>query len=1014
MSAAWTLSPELERELAGVGFANPAAMRGVLQRLPGDDPPPNLLALLEVLIPALAECPDPDRALTNLSDFAHARQDLLSLAADLISSPDLRHDLLRVLSHSQVFANVLVASPELIDVLRMTDGEPPTREEFHASAREACRLMPTRRSKLNALRRLRKRALLRIGTADLLGRLSFDGVVRAISDLADVCLECCLELAREELTPSLGTPRDEDGEEIPLTILGLGKLGGQELNYSSDVDVMFVCGGAGLTDGPRSAPALDYFDRLARHVLSFMSEPMEEGMLFRADPRLRPEGKAGPLVRTLEGCRIYYESHGRAWERQALIKARPVAGDTELGAAFIATTHPFVYARRLDEADLAELRRLKLQQENLCHGRGQWELDLKQGGGGIRDIEYLVQVLQLGAGERLPVIRTPQTLAAIARLSECGALTRAEARDLRDAYVFLRQAEHAVQIREEQQRHTLPQEPAEREILARRLGYRGAEEFAALLARHRERVRGIYEEVVHGAGWTGEVRRSPLQRYVLGVEAGPDRARAELARAGFRDPERALGVLESMSQPASSLDDAPAETLAEIVDDLCRWVAASGDPDAALVGLDSLTGLSGGRRRFFSLLREEPQIGELLSMLAGRSQFLTRWLERRPELIDSLLDPTRLMEPRSVDDFAEEVRGIDWGAGLPAACKQLRRLRRREMLRVGLRDVAGLSDLHETAGELTALAEAILSAGVKAACEQRLAGTSGLAALAVGSFGGRELHFSSDLDVVFGLDPERLPGSPEAASNAMRDLVRSFAEADPEGSLFEIDTRLRPEGQSSPLVPALATFGRYFEERARVWERVAAVRARPVAGDPAVCQRLAESYKQFVYRAPLTPEERLELDRVRGRIEGERERGRAGLLDLKLTQGGLVDLEFALRIIQIDAGTTIRSVRAPGLRETIRLLARAGAIPAALSERLSAAWRLLRGLEMRLQVVYEEPSGLLDLSDESLAMMGRKLHACVSLAPLTAGELRERIDGAMALVRGVYERVVDGGPGALR
>lgn len=1009
MNAPWRLPDELASALTASGFENPEAVRSLLERLPGESPPPNTHALIEVLIPALAQCPDPERALNNLVNFAEARRDLLSLAADLIGSPDLRNDLLRVLSHSQVFANVLVARPELLDVVRMVRTETPAKADLLAAAREVCRSMPTRRSRLNALRRFRKRELLRIGTADLLGRLTFEEVVRAISDLADVCLECCLELGQEELRVSATVFGGEGGAGIPFAIIGLGKLGGQELNYSSDVDVMFVCGSPG-----GSTPALDDLDRLARHVLSFMSEPMEEGMLFRTDARLRPEGKAGPLVRTLEGCRIYYESYGRAWERQALIKARPVAGDLELGRAFVEVTRSFVYARRLDEADLTELRRLKMQQENRCKGRGEWSLDLKHGRGGIRDIEYLVQVLQLGAGGRLPEIRTPNTLEAIERLAQCGALTAPEARDLHQAYVFLRQAEHAIQIRDEQQRHTLPRDERELTILAKRLGYRGAREFLSCLERHRARVRGLYEDLVEGAGWSGEVRLSPLQRYVLGLADGPGEARDELLRAGFRDPDRALTVLESMAQPASSLDEEPSNALAQVVDAVCEWVSASGDPDTALLGLDSLTGLSGSRRRFFSLLREEPKVGELLSMLAGRSRFLTGWLERYPELIDSLLDARQLVEPKHYDHFAEEVGALDWTSGLPMVCSQLRRFRRRELLRIGLRDVAGLSDLHETAGELTALAEAILAAGLTAACEAHGGGVAGLAVIGLGSLGGRELHFSSDLDVVFAYDPQAVEASAEDINTAMRALVRSFAEVTPEGSLYAVDARLRPEGQSSPLVPPLAAYERYFEGRAQVWERVAGTRARAVAGDPATCRVLLDRYRQFVYHAPLTEDERRELDRIRGRIEDERDRGRENLLDLKLARGGLIDLEYALRIVQIDAGTTIKSVRVPGLWETIRFLARARALPAALSEQLSGAWRLLRGLEMRLQVVYEEPSGLLDLSPESLGMVGRKLYPSVSPTPLTGDELRDRLDEAMALVRRTYERVIDGGPESLR
>jgi glutamate-ammonia-ligase adenylyltransferase len=335
-------------------------------------------------------------------------------------------------------------------------------------------------------------------------------------------------------------------------------------------------------------------------------------------------------------------------------------------------------------------------------------------------------------------------------------------------------------------------------------------------------------------------------------------------------------------------------------------------------------------------------------------------------------------------------------------------------LRIGLRDVANLSEVHETQREITCLAEACLVAGVSAACEEAGLDPSGLAVVGLGSFGGYELHFSSDLDVVFALAPDQEARAGEAFSRAMRAVLKAFSEPTVEGPLFAVDARLRPEGQNGPLVPAWSAIETYMRGRGQAWERIASTRARPLRPACEATERLAAAYADFAYCAPLTAEERAEVDRIRARIEQERERSDEEQLDLKLCRGGLIDLEFAVRIAQIEAGAQMRSIRTPGLREAIRLLARVRAIPPALSESLSRAWRLLRGLEMRLQVVHDEPSGVLDMSDAALAMMGRKLHISVSQTPLSGDELRERLSAARSIVRDTYERVVDGGTDALR
>ncbi len=985
-------------------------MGRVLEALPGADPPPNARAFLEVLRPALAACPDPDRALANLEALCRAHGSRLSLFSALIEEPRLRASLLRVLSHSQVFADVLAASPEWLEVLRDGSATPPTAEELLGQARAAHRAMPTRLSRRNGLRRFRKRTLLRIGVADVLGLWAFEDVVGSISLLADTCLQACLELVAEELAPDYGHPRAEDGDGVAFAVIALGKLGGRELNYASDVDVLFVCGGGeGRTDGPRSIPALEYADRLARGIVEAMSEPLEEGFLFRTDTRLRPEGRGGPLVRSLQGCRTYYDSYGRAWERQALLRARACAGDPVLGEEFVRATRPFVFGKRLDDADLREILRLKAQHEERVRLAPEGGRDLKQGPGGIRDVEYTVQLLQLLAGSEHPEVQRASTLEAVSRLREMGALTPAEARDLREGYILARRAEHAVQIRDQFQTHHLPADERERGILARRLGFASAGEFDRARDHHARRVRRVYEEVVEGSGWAHGARLSVLQRQ-LRVEPHEAEESAladeELAGLGFRGPAKAREVLARLATAESSLDEDPREALSAVIDELCTQCAVSGDPDAALAGIESLSGVLGGKRRFLELLGESPHVTRVLALLAGRSPFLTGWLRATPELLDGLIDPAVLAEPRDASFYAGLPRRAR--ESLEAALPLLCRIRRRELLRIGLRDLADEAHIHDTARELEWLSELILDTSLTAVLEEARLGGAPLGIIGLGSFGGHELHFSSDLDLVAAHDATDA-GTVEAIARAVARLVRVFSEPRPEGRLPQLDLRLRPDGQSGPLVPSLGAIEGYTEERARPWERIAATRARPVAGDPATARRLAELYRELAYGKPFGAEERAQVHEVRERVETDRDRSSEGRVDLKLCRGGLLELDLLVRMVQIEAGRRAASVRVPGLRETIRLLARARVLAPALSESLSAAFRLLRGISLRLQIVQEESSGALDLSPEALAILGRKLPREIAEHPLSGEELRARIEGARALVRTSYERAVEGG-----
>ena len=747
-----------------------------------------------------------------------------AVAEELTSNQLLRDGLIALACASRSLSSAVIADATLLDPLR--DPEAFRREQSVDDYRVAWRKVEPGDER--GLRRWKRRELLRIAARDLLGAADLPAVGRELAALAQVCLEAALAIAEND---------------DPFAVIGMGKLGGRELNYASDVDVLFVHDG----DGERA-------ERVARALLNVMTTPTEDGIVFRTDADLRPEGRSGPLTRTLDSYASYYEGWAQTWEFQALLKARPVAGDIDLGDRFMALTRPFVWPDVLRPDAVREIRAMKERSEDVTERKGLADRELKRGRGGIRDIEFAVQLLQLVHGRHDETVRSPNTLDALHALSSAGYVEAADAARLDEAYRFLRTVEHRLQLYDEQQTHTIPADERARTRLARVLGYRdeigssALEAFEADHRAHQATVRSIHERLFF----------APLLDTLAGAgPLSPEAAQERLAAFGFTDVERTRAAIRELAFGLTRRS----KLMQQLLPVILEWLSETPDPDLGLLQLRRLA--EGPARSAFlaTTFRDAPVAAERTCILLGSSRVVGEALRRHPEFVDLLGDDDALAEkPRAelVDDALET---LEWRGSPEARREGLRRFKRRELLRIAARDLLGLATLEVTERELTALAEACLEVAL-AGLEPSVPFT----VIGMGRLGGAELSYASDIDVLFVYDGDRASDF-DAAERIAEQLVTEIGATTSEGQTFRIDARLRPEGNQGPLARSLGGYDTYYERWGLTWERQALSKARVVAGDPELGAKFCALVDDVVYGRPFTDDDRREIRRMKARIE---------------------------------------------------------------------------------------------------------------------------------------------------
>ena len=817
--------------------------------------------------------------------------------------------------------------------------------------------MQTPNARRDALRRFKPPEVLRIGVRDLLGFAAMPETARAISDFADVCVRMALQICAEER--KLAAP--------PFAVFALGKLGGQELNYASDIDLIFVHGD--------EMPAPEAV-KLGEAVRDALAKATDAGFVFRVDLRLRPEGRFGPVSRSLKSCRAYYESWAEPWERQALMKARFVGGDAEIDKAFMAMAEAFVYRQRVEEKFVQSIQNNKRRLEQKIERAGESEVNVKEGVGGIRDVEFTVQLMQLIVGGARPPLRGGNTLNALDALADDDLLTTGERDTLRDSYIFLRTVEHRLQIRDELPVRCLPRETGELRKFGRRLGYKGGEAFLTDYRRHTEQVNRLFQRLFYCAE-SGPIVTppAPLSEWVLSPDdpAAQASLRESLAERGFADADAALNLLRrdvSGSQYGGIPPDART-AFAALLPALLDAAARTPNPDAALRGLDALAEAVPSRAALYQTLSETRSFLPRLCVLAASSAYLWQMLLGHLELLDGLADeeamdqPTSYrcalaptpIKPNSGGTGEEQPRkdkrvggpnpygGQFVGAGSPRpsspALSPLAAQARRARLKTGARDLWSLADTPQVLLETTQAAEATLAGALELA-RQELGFGGRFAVIGLGKLGGGEMGYGSDLDVLYVADPGELTPAARLAERAQQLLKDDLARY---GFRYEMDARLRPDGRQGQLVLDVASYRAYYTHSAATWERQALLKARFVGGDLSLGQEFAALAESFVYGASLTDTQAEEIQAMKRRIETERLRDPR---DLKLGHGGLADIEWTVQLLQLRHGPRRPRLRTPGTLDALRRLRDEALLTQADWETLSETYLCLARLRNRL------------------------------------------------------------------
>ena len=804
---------------------------------------------------------------------------------------------------------------------------------------------------LASLRQLRHAEMIRIATREIRGHADVDDTARELALLAEAAIDAALSGCRRSLEARFGTPLDPDGEPIGMVVLGMGKLGGSELNLGSDIDICFFHRTDQGQVGDGDIGVHEFFSRLARRTTRALAEVTEDGFVFRVDLRLRPEGTQGPLTHSLAAAERYYEGFGRTWERGALLRARPVAGDRALGERLIDELQPFIFPKRVDPSVAAAMHGMVLR------SRTELKIDperhVKLGRGGIREAEFFVQGLQLVWGGVHPELRVHGTIEAIRRLEALGFLADGDAADLERAWALLRRVEHRIHLRKGYQTFDLPEGPEAAE-LARSLGFEDEEAFHRALEAERQVVHELFTSLVEEPDDPTELE--PIAKAIR-EERDIDPSWL-VERLGVQDPDAAAAHLARMARPKES-PFAPIGHAAHprLAVELLEDISNAADPDAALVGLSDFM-LRGGVT-FARWLADEHRLRRRLVGLFGASPGLGKELNLRVEILGELIQASG---PATDGELAEAHDRIPTGEA-ELFVDGLRRLQREQVLRIGLAHIGEDLSSREATERLSALAEHQVGAAFRFAMSEvraRYGAVEGaLAVVGMGKLGSRELGFASDLDLFFVYDhdgeTERGRTYAEIFTRAAQRTMRLLSQLSGAGPGYEIDARLRPSGSQGLLVVSQSSLERYHEEQSEGWERQALVRARAIASsDPAYCARVDPLLERLAYaRGEPVPERLAEL---RGRMQRELAGEKAHRYHPKLGFGGLVDVELATQWLQMHERDP--SVRQRHTLDALDALQACGASTPDALDALREGYRFFRRVEQAQQLLDPTVDGL--------------------------------------------------------
>ncbi len=908
--------------------------------LDGDAAATNL-ALLDgvedVVVDEIVTVASPDTALASLVRIADSWGTERLLTA-MREDDDLRRRLLLVLGTSDALGGFLARHPEHVEQLgadRLAR-EPLTLERMREQLGRA--------EDADALRISYRRKLLHVTARDLDRITTFEQVSAELADLAVATVGAALDIAREEI---------DNDETVRLSVVAMGKTGGRELNYMSDVDVIFVHEPVGDADPD---VALRAATKLASRTMTLCSEHPREGTIWEVDANLRPEGRNGPLSRTLSSHVAYYDRWASTWEFQALLKARYAAGDEELAQAYLDAVRPMVWEASTRENFVRDVRAMRKRViDNIP--AGQRDRQLKLGAGGLRDVEFAVQLLQLVHGRGDESLRSPTTIVALHELTTGGYVGRQDGAAMQEAYEFLRRLEHRIQLFRLQRNHVVPEDPEDLRRLGRSMGFvhHPAESLEKEWQAHKRVVRRLHEKLFFQP-LLEAVTNIPVEGLRLTTDAAEDRLKA----LGFNDPRGALTHIKALTSGVSRR----AAIQRSLLPAMLQWFAESPSPDSGLLAFRKISEGLGESPWYLRKLRDEGEGAHQLAVVLGSSRYVTDLILRAPDSVAILGDDAELV-PRDLGRLIKEMEAAAHRHDDPRdAIRAIRRIRRRELSRIGIGDVLDLYSVVDAIRALSDITEATLagalSASIKAVEAERGPLPTRMAIVLMGRLGGRESGYGSDADVMFVHDP--LPDADDSAAasaaTAVATNLRTMLSAAGDDPPLDVDADLRPDGRNGPLVRSFAAYRSYYEKFSAVWESQALLRARASIGDPDLCERFTTLIDPLRWPDDGLDEKQIrEIRRIKGRVESERlPRGANPNTHLKLGRGGLADVEWTVQLLQLRHAHAVPELRTTSTLGALHAAVEAELVSAEDAADLETAWRLVTRIRNAVVLMRSKPA----------------------------------------------------------
>jgi len=940
----------------------------------------NLAAQLNVHLPVVS---DPDLAINNLERFVSSVPSAKELGELFILNHTLVPTLLTIFSTSQFLSDILVRDHSCFVAMLKHEGRLHASQSLVRGICEEVGLCGDEKEAMTVLRKFKRSQMIRVGYADLIDGHRIPQITQQLSYVATAICEAAYQFTRRKLEKNWGVPQNADRKKSKFVILAMGKLGGMELNYSSDIDLIMVYDQDGETSGKPPLPNREFFARLTRGVVKLINEITPLGAAYRVDLRLRPEGAKGAVCHSKDAVLKYYDFQGRTWERQALIKAQPIAGDMSLGKDLLEQLQDWIYQISMSRSDISGIKALKRKIERRAVQKGEESSNVKTGHGGIRDIEFAIQFMQLLNGAAIKNLRTPNTLTAIARLERSGCLTMAEATLLSQNYCWLRKLEHRLQIMHDLQTHTLPDSNRELEKIAIRMGYEPSSgatplgQFRRYLAETTEVNRKILDHLLHGAFGPKTVLGDqdpedpedvPIEvELVLEPDPTPEMITQSLAPYHFSSVKTAFRIMMELAQEKTRFIS-PRRCkyfFASIAKPLLTEISKTPDPDATLIALSQVSDSLGVKGVLWELFRFNAPTLELYVLLCSSSDYLVNIFRSNPGMIDELMDALQLQQLPTRQQLEATLDELTGGAVEPDLI--LRSFKSTCHLRIGVRDILGRDDITETHRALTDVAELCLETVTRFRYQETIkkhAADPGLVMpldevplviLALGKLGGRDPNYHSDLDVIFLYDVsptfeaslKKDSGSQFFFSELAAQITRSITQSTARGQLYELDSRLRPTGKSGSLAVSMDEFSRYFRTgKGQLWERQALCKARVVFGGEAFAEKAMTTVKEALLMKPWEDSMAAEIKRMRLAMQKD-----ATDENIKRGVGGTVDIEFAVQMLQLKHMQDDLSVWSPGTVDAINRLVEAGKMDARLGGSLIRSYQFLRSVEARLRLM---------------------------------------------------------------